>query len=242
MKLLTLDIEAAPAQVVTWDLKADWINPGNILKSRRLLCMASKWYGDPEITFLSEWGDGREEMIQRAWHLLDEADGVIGYNSQGYDMPMLATEFILAGMPPPSPYVNIDLMRTVKRRFRMMSNSLDYLTGQLGVGRKGDSGGMKTWLAVENGDERARKVMEEYNKLDVEITEQLYCKLLPWIPNHPSRAIVDQDEGCPSCGGLLRPRGFTYTKTRRYRRFRCDDCQGWSRSTHCEDTVAIAGI
>ena len=60
MRLVTLDIEAAPAQVVVWDLKANWINPGNILHPRRLLCLAYRWYGDEETRFASEWGSSHE--------------------------------------------------------------------------------------------------------------------------------------------------------------------------------------
>lgn len=239
MRLLTLDVETAPAQVAVWDLKADYINYGNILKPRRIICLAYRWYGDSETMFLSEWTTGREEMIQQAWHLADEADGIISFNGQAYDMPMLNTEFVLAGLGPPSPYANIDLMKTAKRQFRMMSNSLDYLTGQLGVGRKGDSGGMKTWLAIENGDERARERCRQYNEMDVEITELLYRKLLPWIPQHPSRGIVDAAQGCPVCDGPLRPRGYAYTRTARYRRYVCGECGKWCRSTKRDNYTEI---
>ena len=242
IKLLTLDIETAPAQVVVWDLKADWVNPGNILKPRRMICLAAKWLGEPEMIFLSEWDDGHEGMVRKIYELINEADGIITYNGQGFDMPMLHTEFILAGFPPPAPYANIDLMRACKRRFRFMSNSLDFITGQLHIGRKGDSGGMKTWLAMERGDEAARERCRIYNEMDVELTELLYLKLRPWIPNHPSRAIVDADDGCPVCSGLLRPRGFSFTKTGKYRRFCCDDCGAWSKATHGEEFTGIAGI
>ena len=240
MRLVTLDIEASPAQVVTWDLKTNgWISPGNILKPRRLLCLAYRVYGDTETQFTSEWTDGHEEMVQRTWHVLDEADGIISYNGQGYDLPMLNTEFILAGLGPPSPYASIDLMKVVKQKARFMSNSLDFVTGQLGIGRKGDPGGMKTWLAVEKGDEKAQERMRLYNELDVELTELAYRKLRPWISNHPSRGIIDAGQGCPICGGSLAPRGYSYTRTGRFRRFCCNDCKAWSRSTRRDEFTEI---
>ena len=239
MRLVTLDIEAAPAQVVVWDLKANWIAPGNVLKPRRLLCLAYRWYEDSETRFASEWGSSHEEMVQQIWHVLDEADGVITWNGQGYDLPMLNTEFIMAGLGPPSPYASIDLMKTVKQKCRFMSHSLSFVTDQLGIGRKGDPGGMKTWLAVEKGDEKAQERMRVYNELDVELTEMAYRKLRPWISGHPSRGIIDADQGCPTCGGSLAPRGYAYTRTGRYRRFCCNDCKAWSRSTRRDEFTEI---
>ena len=240
MRLVTLDLEAAPAQVVVWDLKAgNWINPGNIIKPRKVICMAYRWYGDSETMFTSEWSSSHEEMVQQVWHVLDEADGAITWNGSAYDLPMLNTEFILAGLGPPSPCASIDLMKVVKQKARFMSNSLDFVTSQLGIGRKGDPGGMKTWLAIEKGDEKAQQRMELYNKLDVELTEHAYRKLRPWISNHPSRGIIDADQGCPICGGSLAPRGYAYTRTGRFRRFCCSDCKAWSRSTRRDEFTEI---
>ena len=244
MRLITLDIEVAPAQVVVWDLKADYVNYGNILRPRRIICLAYRWYGDSETQFLSEWTDGPEETTQQAWHLMDEADGIITWNGSAYDLPMLRTSFLLAGLGPPSPSVSIDLMKTCKRQFRLMSNSLDYVTSQIGVGRKGDSGGMKTYFALESGNEgvrdKARERMKLYNELDVEITEMAYRKIRPWIStSHPSRAIIDADQGCPICGGSLAPRGYAYTRTGRFRRFCCNDCKAWSRSTRRDEFTEI---
>ncbi len=242
MRILCIDVEVAPATAVIWDLKTTYVNPGNILSRRKLICAACKWIGEPGMFFFSFWDDGHEEMVKAIYDLVDEADAVVHYNGQAYDMPMLNTEFALAGLPPPSPYSQIDLMKAVKKNFRFMSNKLDYITGQLGVGRKADSGGMATWLDVMSGDEKAREKFREYNQVDVELTELLYKKLLPWIPSHPSRAIIDGDDGCPSCGGQLKPRGYAYTRVGRFRRFRCDECGGWSRSTHRDESVEIVGV
>jgi len=72
-------------------------------------------------------------MIQAAHDLLSEADAVIHYNGNSFDMPWLHTEFLLAGMPPPEPYKNIDLLLAVRKRFRFVSNKLDYVTQAVGL-------------------------------------------------------------------------------------------------------------
>ena len=242
MKLAILDIEVSPAVATIWDLKTRYVQPHNIRERRRVICMAWKWLSVPETHFISEWDHGRKGMLGAAWQLLDEADGVITYNGTAFDLPMLNTEFMIEDMPPPSPAVSTDLMKVAKKNARFMSGKLDYISGQLGLGHKLDTGGIGTWAKVLEGDEEARQRFQLYNEMDVELTERLYFRLLPWAGQHPSPGVIDCDDGCPRCSGGLRPRGWAYTKTSKYRRYRCDDCGGWSRSVRREGSAPITAM
>ncbi len=77
--------------------------------------------------------------------------------------------------------------------------------------------------------------MEEYNINDVFLTEDLYERVLGWIPNHPNHSLYDEDVVCPRCGGKnFQKRGWAYTNAFKYRRFQCKDDGGWARSSKRE--------
>jgi len=104
----------------------------------------------------------------------------------------------------------------------------------LGLGKKTKHKGMELWRACMDGDKAAHKVMERYNRQDVNLLEKLYGELLPWIPQHPNLAI-ESGHACPRCGSeKLQARGFLQSMTRRYRRWQCRDCGGWSQTVASE--------
>jgi len=66
-------------------------------------------------------------MLDDLHALMDEADVVCGWNSTTFDHKHIKREFLEAGMLPPSPTKDLDLMRVVKSQFRFPSNKLDYV-------------------------------------------------------------------------------------------------------------------
>jgi hypothetical protein len=131
-------------------------------------------------------------------------------------------------------------MRSQKRDAFMLSNKLESRRLWLGEEGKAETGGFGLWKAVMDGDREARRQMEEYNRRDVEITEEEFDRMRAggWVRGLPNHAI-DGGHCCPSCGSeRLQARGFSQSKTRRYRRWQCRDCGGWSQSVHCEPGAA----
>lgn len=233
MKLLLLDIETAPNKVYSWGLYNQNIAINQIDEPGYTLCWAAKWLGSDEVFFSSVQHDGAEAMLKSIYMLLDQADVVIHYNGSRFDIPVLNQEFLSAGFKPPAPFQEIDLYRTVKRRFKFVSNKLDYVLRHLGFEGKVVHKGMQLWLDCMKGDERAWKVMREYNIGDVVQLEKLYEHLKPWVPNHPNHGLYDPAgaPACPSCGSThLQRRGLRYTATQAYQRFQCQDCGAWSRT------------
>ena len=239
MKLLILDIETRPALVYTWGMFNQSFGPSQVVDWGGVLCFAAKWHGDDEMKFYAEW-KGRERMIRAAHRLLTEADAVIGWNSQRFDTRWFHAEFQRAGMARPSPYANVDLMRSQKRDAFMLSNKLESRRLWLGEEGKAETGGFGLWKSVMDGDRKARRLMEEYNRRDVEITEEEFDRMRAggWVRGLPNYAI-DGGHCCPSCGSeKLQARGFAQSKTRRYRRWQCRECGAWSQSVHSEPGAA----
>jgi len=243
MKILLLDIETAPNQVYTWGLWNQNIGINQIIKGTSTLCLAAKWFGKDDIIFDSVYENSKVGMLHTIHKLLDEADAVIHYNGSTFDIPILNAEFLMAGMLPPSPYKQIDLLRTVKRVFRLPSNKLDYLSRVLGIGQK-EKTDFDLWRDVMNNVPEAWAKMKSYNIQDVHLLERAYLKVRPWIPNHPNHNLYSEGKHvCPNCGGNhLQKRGTYPTAVGLYQRYRCTDCGKWSRNRHkIAGTVQIQG-
>ena len=171
-----------------------------------VMCFVAKWYGDHNVIFRSDHHDGHDEMIRAAWELLNEADIVVTYNGVAFDLPHLNREFALAGLTPPAPWRDVDLIRTVRKEFNFTSNKLANVVDELNVGGKMSTGGFELWRDCMNGDAKAWDKMRRYNTTDVRITERLYDRLRPWIRNHPHLGLWADADGngeswaCPTCG------------------------------------------
>lgn len=231
MKILLLDIETAPHVGYVWGLWQQNIGLSQLLESGYVLCWAAKWYGEDEIMFDSIFQSRPRVMLKRVYALLNEADVVVHYNGNKFDIPVLNKEFLLNRMTPPSPSKQIDLLNTARNRFRFASNKMDYVAQALGLGKK-KSTSFELWVQCMNKDPEAWKKMEEYNKGDVELLEGIYEEFRPWIKNHPNVALYNavDDHSCPNCGASnLVKRGYSYTATGAYQRYRCNSCGTWSR-------------
>jgi DNA polymerase elongation subunit (family B) len=217
-----VDIETSPALVYAYGLFDQNISISQIVEPSRMLCFAAKWHDTKRVEFYSEHHDGREEMVRQAWRLLDEAEIVIGYNHVRFDIPHLNREFLLAGLGPPSPWVDVDLLTINRRRFKFMSNKLGYVTDAVGLPTKLDTGGQSLWNDVLKGNERAWAKFKRYNMQDVRITEQLYDLLRPWIKHPHMGQWTGSAYACHSCGGRdLVPVGIIHTNLTAYPKALC---------------------
>lgn len=237
MKILAIDIETTPNLAWVWRLWGDQnVGLSQLVESTEMLCFVAKWVGEKDSTVFvpgSHFPYASETqhrwMVQTAWDLLNEADVVLHYNGKRFDVPHLNREFLLAGLTPPSPYRQIDLMETVKRQFKFPSNKLDYATKILGFPGKVKVD-FELWTSCMEGDVDAWIKMRDYNVRDVTEMEKLYMRLRPWIVGHPNAGIDHVGECCPTCASTnLQHRGYAYTSTGRYPQVLCKDCGRWSR-------------
>ncbi len=244
MKILTLDIETSPALADVWSLWKQNVSLSQLRAVTKVISFAAKWHGKPRVEFHSDYHDGHDEMVLQAHRLWDDADVVVHFNGRTFDMPHLRREFLLAGLTPPSPVQEIDLLQVVKRNFRFQSNKLQHVSTQLGLSGKVQHEGHELWVKCMAGDAAAWSRMRRYNKGDVVLTEQLYDRLVPWISNHPHRGLyVEEDFVCSNCGSDdLERRGYRYTAVSKFARFACRGCGKWSSSKHAVFRVDARGV
>ena len=243
-RVLVIDIETRPMTVRSWGLYNQNHSINQIVEPGGVICWAAKWYGSPKIEFRSDFHDGHDEMVAEAWRLMDSADLIIGFNHIGFDVKLLHREFVLNGYGPPSPHKDCDLLRVCRQAFRFPSNKLDWVSQELGIGRKVSHAGMELWEGCMADDPKSWATMRAYNKHDVVLTEELYDRVKGWCRNHPNMNLYRQERvsACHICGSVdLEDAGFKYTSTRSYSQFRCISCGGYSQATHYERAVHRKG-
>jgi len=239
LKILLLDIETAPIQSYHWRLWKENINIDQVQVDWSILSFSAKWLGEPMRkavyydTF--EEKDIRDDsrVLQRLWELLDEADIVVAHNGQRFDLRKIRARMFTQMMQPFSPVRVIDTLYEAKKLFGFSSNKLAWLGSLIGVPKykHGKFPGFELWVEFLKRNPAARKEMRKYNLIDVQVLEQVYLRLRPWIEVHPNVNVLDghSNNECPKCGSHeMQKRGIRTTQVGTYQRYQCSDCGGWS--------------
>lgn len=241
MKILHLDIERSPVLATIWALFDLRVGIDQLLGDSEILCCAMSWEGDDDVIFVSKWKHGHKGMLKRIHKALAEADAVVTYNGDRFDLKVLNMEFAAVGLGPPAPFKSVDLLKTIKKRFKMTSYKLDYVLRYFKLGAKKQHRGHKLWLDVMNKQPAAYKEMEEYNLRDVTEMKKLFTFLKGWgIVGLPNYAAFHREEVCPECGGRhYQKRGTKLVNMLRYPQFQCNDCGHWFRSNKAVDQERV---
>lgn len=229
-RVLFIDIETKPALIYSFGIRDQHITHKQIAQDGGVICVGLRWGGDRKVTVLSEWEHGWQGMIEETHRLISEADAVATYNGASFDMPKLMGCFLLAGLPPPPPPTQIDIYKAV-RKLGFICNKLDYVAPLLGLGHKVKHAGLEMWIDVMNGCPKAQAKMARYCAGDVRLTEELYRKVIAYIPTHPHMGNA-KSEACGACGSTnTQSRGFRRTKAFKIARIQCQDCGSWQSGT-----------
>lgn len=265
-KVLTIDIETQRAIVETFSIWRPFIGIDRIIVPTRVLCFAAKWRGEDDIIFKSQWADpltpggpnaiaeaGYRKMMQSAWDLLNEADIVVTWNGDRFDVQWFESEFIRLGMGRPMPYKSLDLIKTVKRWFKggLMSMKLDWSSRTILKDHKTHHGGADLWHDIRWGtraeQRAARKIMREYNIHDTELTERLLEHHLPYLSINFA-LYEDNEDGelhCTKCNSTnLKLDGVKayVTLAGVYQMHRCKDCNATSRGKRTRKTTELRPV
>ncbi len=229
-KRLFFDIETSYNVVSSWRVgyKIN-IGPENIIKERAIICICWKWQGESKIHSL-EWNKGCDkDMLTKFIDIMNQADEVVGQNSDRFDIKWIRTRCIYHGIPMLPDYQSLDTLKLAKAGFNFNSNKLDYMGKFLGVGQKVDTGGFKLWqdIIVDNCP-KAMKKMVNYCKGDITLLENVYDKLNLYskAKTHVGVVLGEDKCSCPNCGSDKKHvRGDRTTALGTvYKRFQCRNC------------------
>lgn len=234
MKTLIFDIETSPILGYAW--KAWQTNIIEVHTDWQMICFAYKWMGQKKVHFVrgeddDPWNDDR--MVKRLWDLFNEADTIVGHNLDRFDVKKSNALFMRKGLTRPAPFKTVDTLKVARKNFHNTSNRLGELAKLLGLdeGKLEHQGFMHLFKGcMLHNDPKVWRVMKRYNLRDVTLTEDVYKRLLSWMPTtHP--VDLDKPNSCIRCGSdNIRRKGWRETRKYRYKRYRCNDCGSWMRS------------
>jgi len=237
-KIMFYDIETSYTVGAVWGLFEQ--NVAKVLRDPYMLTFAYKFAGDkkthvlalPDFSLYKKDKKNDRELIKKLWDLFNEADIIVAHNGNSFDQKWAYARFIANGLKPPAEAKYVDTKIVAKNRFRFNSNSLDNLSKYFGLGGKLDTD-IDLWVdCIEHDDPKAWDKMKRYNKMDVDLLEKVYYKMLPYIKNHPNLNIYgNTTHSCPNCGSSnVHKRGMAVVgRTGKVQRYQCQDCGAWSQ-------------
>lgn len=231
-RILLLDIETSLMKFYGFSPKVDYIPHELMIEDWSILCWGAKWLFEPEImgeTVTPKEALARDDtrILEGIWDLVDEADICITQNGLNFDFKKLRSRWVMAGMNPPSQIQYVDTLKVSREVFGWSYNRLDALGQKFGIGKKSDME-IEDWIHCSEGSQEHITKMFEYCKRDVApLLEDVYLRMLPWIPNHPNLGLyTDHDaDVCPKCESQNLKWGDMYpTPQGMWEGFRCMSC------------------
>lgn len=247
-KILLLDIETLPMEVRVWGLYKQRISHESVIKDYCIVSWAAKWLYDSEIigdVLTPEEAINRDDgrIMGTMWKMLNDADVVVAHNGKMFDIRKLNARFWINKMKPPAPYKLIDTLIEYQKVMGLSSFKMDFISKL--INRRGKiETNYQLWIDCSEGEQESLDYMFEYNKNDVAILEEAYLEIRPWMTTHPNLAIIGEatDKCCVYCGSTaISESGFYYTPAGRFATYRCESCDGISRSRRTDIPPSLRG-
>jgi DNA polymerase elongation subunit (family B) len=250
-KILYIDIENSRMVVEfeTYSLyNIDKIHPRHVKHDWYITCAAWAWLDTQNKkiskietvavndfkTYKKDFRDDRL-LVKKLHKVIQQADLIVGHNSDQFDIKKINYKFIKYGLPPLDLPPTVDTLKSARKYAKSTSNTLYYLAREFGVSMKVDldPGVMH---AADAGCEKSLKRLIRYNKGDIKAGAEVYFKLLPYIKNHPNidkimgRFNKNDRPNCQNCGSSdVQSNGYRTSKAGRYRRYKCNKCGSSTR-------------
>lgn len=198
-KRLFYDIETSPNIGFFWGSGYRINIPhDNIIKERAIICICYKWEGQNTV-YSVEWNEGCDKaLLSHFMEVAKTADELVAHNGDNYDEKWIRTRCLIHGIECPPKLNSYDTLKKARAHFRFNSNKLDYLA-KLFFDEGKSAVGFDDWIKITlNNDQEALNKMVDYCKKDVELLEDVFHKIQPYV--HHNTHVGDYRFSCPSCG------------------------------------------
>jgi len=209
LKIMTYDIETSLVEAQLWGSGKQYVGHNSITTETQIITVAWKWIGSEEVKVLKWKKKSDKKLIKKFIKEYNKADMVIGWNNNSFDNKIVNSRAMKYGLEVNTLVKSYDIMRQVKKVFRLPSYSMAYVSKYLGLAGKLDYGmGIRMWKDIQWGGKTEAKhamgLMIKYNVQDVVLTEEIYFKLRKYLGNviHTG-ALLGKEKHltCPNCGG-----------------------------------------
>lgn len=180
-RILFYDCETLPLKARIWQPGKQFVGHKQLLTGYEmwdLICIQYAWEGEPVKVLRYDKHGGTKGMIEKFDVLVRQADHCIGKNSDRFDLKMINALRMFHNLPgiPEWPDYSDDLEKQMRKFFRLPSQSLDYISKQLGIGGKNRME-MQDWVDVQDyrDSEALRASLSNAKDLRV-VCQHLYKK------------------------------------------------------------------
>lgn len=233
---LYYDLEVAPA--LGWFFGNGYqTNIYHVETYPKVISYSCQWEGEKEIfgKTLADYPGYKPsrfdiddtKLVKELHEIMEEADVLIGHNSDKFDMLHINTRFLENQLLPLDKKIQIDTLKIARKYFKMPRNNLDeiYRFIYKKPGKTKDRYNDLIWPCLD-GDKGAWKKMLKYNKRDVFITREVYRAMRGFHHTHPNLNFFTRGE--KTCGNCqkqtLMKDGLRYRKAGIFQRYRCKNC------------------
>lgn len=232
-KRLFYDLETSPNIGLFW--KSGYklqIGHENIINERAIICACYKWEGQKTVHSIT-WDENQcdKQLLIDLMKIMEEADEVVAHNGDRFDEKWIRTRCLKHRIPCSPRFRSLDTLKKARSHFYFNSNRLDYIGKFLkGEGKIETTYGLWKDILL-NKCPKAMKAMVKYCKKDVDLLEEVYRLMRPYIKHNSNVAVATGGEkwACPNCGGThtyLNKRRFTATGIMRID-MQCQDCKSY---------------
>ena len=241
-KILFFDLETRPLLAYLWSPGKQYVGHKQLAKGHDrpgIICVTYCW-NDNRPAEAIDWGFEEQDtgrLVEKFDEILKTADHVIGKNNKRFDDKVLNACRMLNGLPGMPDWVRYtdDLEVQMRKYFRLPSQSLDYISNQLGLGGKIRME-MQDWIDIveknKNGPKALAK-MVKYGKKDVVDTRKLWNRLSQHFePKFNMATFLDKPNSCTKCGNdNIVKDGTGVSGFTKYQRYKCNKCGGYAGRT-----------
>ena len=182
-----------------------------ILEHGKIICISYKWEGQDKVYNLN-WNSTQcdKDMLNKFIKILNQADEIVGHNSDRFDIKWLRTRCIYHKLPMFPTYKSFDTLKFFRGNVLAPSNRLDYLGEYYNEGRKLKNEDDLWYNVIEKNNRSALKRMVKYCDQDVLLLERIYKRIKPYSKAISHVSGVKSD--CPECGSdEVKLNGHSYT-------------------------------
>lgn len=234
-KVLIYDMETSPLKAWVWSTGKQYVGHKQLAVDHNtygIICITYCWNDGSPVQSI-DWGFEEQNtgrVVEEFDKILKTADHVIGKNNKRFDDKMLNAARMLNGLPgmPDWTRYTDDLEVQMRKYFRMPSQSLDYISNQLGLGGKIKME-MQDWIDIvektSNGPKALAKMIR-YGKKDTADTRTLWNKLSQHFePKLNMATFCNERLACTACGSVnIVQNGTRVSGGTKYQTYLCKSC------------------
>ena len=245
-RILCYDLETPPYQAWVWGCGEQYVRHNQLVKEHDqpgIICVTYCWMDENKPAQCIDWGYEEQDssrVVEEFDKIIRTADFTIGKNSDRFDTKVLNAVRMLNGLPGFPEWMGYkdDLEKQMRKYFKLPSQSLDYISGQLGLGGKIKME-FQDWIDIVEKNENGRKAlakMIKYGKKDCTDTRTLWNRLSEHFDSKWNQAKFQGDSlACKhmDCGSSnLTNRGSPrLVGATMYQEWRCLDCHRYAGRT-----------